>query len=291
MQKAELVLRAQAITGEGPLWDSDLNRLWWVDIPAGEIRCFDPATGTDRVIVTIGQSIGAVVRRRGGGLLAAAQHGFFFVDAHTGALAPITDPEEDLPGNRFNDGKCDPAGRFWAGTMDNGVHRNGAGSLYRLDADLSCRKMLAGVSISNGLAWSPDQRTMYYTDTSTGTVDAFDYDLASGDIANRRPIVRIAEGGPDGMTVDAQGNLWVAQWNGWQVGCYDPISGKKLEEIAVPAAQTASCAFGGPNLDTLYISTAREGFTGDRALREPLAGSLFAVKPGVRGLPAADFAG
>lgn len=291
MLKAELVLRAQAITGEGPLWDNDLNQLWWVDIPAGEIRRFNLATGTDQVVVSIGQSIGAVVRRRKGGLLVAAQHGFFFVDAATGALTPITDPEADLPGNRFNDGKCDPAGRFWAGTMDIGVRRKGVGALYRLDADLSCHTMVTDVSISNGLAWSPDQHTMYYADTMTGTVDAFDYDVATGDIANRRPIVRIAEGGPDGMAVDAKGNLWVAQWGGWQVGCYDPATGKKIEEIAVPAAQTASCAFGGAELNTLYITTAREGFSGDRVLREPLAGSLFAVKPGVRGLPAMDFAG
>ena len=291
MIKSDLVLRAQAVTGEGPLWDEERAGLWWVDIPKGEIRFFNPASGEDCLVAAIGQQVGAVVLRRGGALLAAAEHGFFFVEESTGKLTPIYDPESNLTGNRFNDGKCDPAGRFWAGTMDNACIRRGVGALYRLDADMSCHKLVEGVSISNGLAWSPDRTTMYYADTPTGVVDAFDYDDATGEIANRRTVVRIAEGAPDGMTIDRDGNLWVAQWGGWQVSCYDPGTGRKLEEVAVPAAQTASCAFGGEALDTLYITTARNGLTGEAALRQPLAGSLFAVKPGVRGLPAAKFAG
>jgi sugar lactone lactonase YvrE len=291
MLQAELVFRAEALIGEGALWDSQSATLLWIDIPAGEIHRFNPSDNSNRLVASLGQYIGTVVQRRGGGLLTAAQRGFFFVEEQTGAITPILDPEAHLPRTRFNDGKCDPSGRLWAGTMDIDCITRYAGSLYRLDDELRCERMLSNVSISNGIVWSPDKATMYFADTPTGVVDAFDYDDRTGSISNRRTVVRIADGGPDGMTIDRDGNLWVAQWGGWQVGCYDPFTGRKLEEVRVPASQVASCAFGGKEMDELYITTARNGIVGEELQKQPLAGSLFRVKPGVRGLEAYHFAG
>jgi sugar lactone lactonase YvrE len=284
---SELIFKTDAILGEGSLWDDDEKRLLWVDILNGEIHSFDPTAGRDTLLFQADQPVGTVVRRGRGGLAVAAKRGFAFVDERAGRLEFICDPEADKPGNRFNDGKCDPAGRFWAGTLGRD------GGLYRLDADLTCRKMLGGVTVSNGIVWSPDAGTMYYTDTATRVIWAFDYDNDTGEISNRRTAVEIApgEGGPDGFTVDAEGMLWVAQWNGWQVARYDPATGKKLEKIDVPAAEVSSCAFGGANLDELYITTAREHLTPEELAAQPLAGSLFAARPGVTGLPANQFKG
>lgn len=289
----ELALRAEAGTGEGALWDEDRNELLWVDIPNGEIHRFKPADGTDRLILKAERSVGTVVRRSRGGLVAAMADGFHFVDENTGVTTPICDPEKDKPANRFNDGKCDPAGRLWAGTMEDAEWAKGAGSLYRLDADLSCTKMVEGVSISNGIAWSPDGRTMYYTDSPTGVIWAYDYDAATGAIANRKTAVEIAggEGVPDGFTVDGEGTLWVAQWGGWQVGRYDPRTGRKIGRVDVPASQVASCALGGANLSELFITTARKRLTPEQLTREPLAGSLFVAGTDARGLPAFSFKG
>lgn len=290
--KSELVYQSNAILGEGALWDGEAARLLWVDILNGEIHAYDTAACADRLVFKTGQPIGTVVPRADGGLAVAAGHGFAFVNEETGSLEPICEPEADKPDNRFNDGKCDAAGRFWAGTMgmDGG---QGKGALYCLDTDMSCTKKLDGIAISNGIAWSPDNRTMYYTDTMTRVIWAFDYDMDTGAISRRRTVVEIAlgEGGPDGFTVDAEGMLWVAQWNGWQVARYDPATGKKLNKIDVPVAEVSSCAFGGANLDVLYITTARERLTPGELEAQPLAGSLFAAAPGVRGLRANPFRG
>lgn len=290
--KSELILRANALLGEGSLWDGEAKRLLWVDIMGGEIHAFDPAMGKDTLLFKTGHPIGTVVRRERGGLAVASKSGFAFVSEEAETLEPICNPEKDKPGNRFNDGKCDPAGRFWAGTM--GMEGgSGNGSLYRLDADLSCRKMLDGIAISNGIAWSPDAGTMYYTDTMTRVIWAFAYDNETGAISRRRTAVEIApgEGGPDGFTIDAEGMLWVAQWGGWQVARYDPATGRKLAQVDVPVLEVSSCAFGGPNLDELYITTARENLKPDQLREQPLAGSLFVARPGVKGLAANLFKG
>lgn len=290
--KSELIYQSDVILGEGALWDDEAGRLLWVDIPGGEIHVYDPAAGADRLLFKAGQPIGTVVKREGGGLAVAAKHGFAFANEDTGLLEMICDPEADKPDNRFNDGKCDPAGRFWAGTMGMD-HGRGKGALYCLDTDMQCTKKLDGVTVSNGIAWSPDGRTMYYTDTVTHAIWAFDYDAGTGAISRRRTAVEIAggEGGPDGFTVDAEGMLWVAQWNGWQVARYDPATGKKLDRIDVPVAEVSSCAFGGDGLDVLFITTAREGLTAGELEGQPLAGSLFAAMPGTKGMRAYPFKG
>lgn len=293
MITAELALKAQAGTGEGTLWDEKLKRLLWIDIPTGEIHSFDPASGIDRLVFKSEQYIGTVVQRERGGLVAALQHGFYFIDEDTGAMAPICDPEQDKPLNRFNDGKCDPAGRLWAGTMNIRDHSLFVGSLYCLNTDLSCRKMVSDVAISNGIIWSGDNKTMYYTDTRARVIWAYDYDIGTGNIANRRTVIEIAEGegGPDGFTIDAEGMLWVAQWGGWQVGRYDPATGKKIGRVDVPAERVSSCAFGGAKLDELYITTAVAGSSPEDAEKQPLAGSLFVAKAGATGVKANRFNG
>ncbi len=291
--QAEMVLEHVAALGEGALWDDRAGRLLWVDIPMGEIHAFDPATGQDRLLYQSGSQIGTVVQREKGGLLAATDKGLVFIDEQTGTVQSICNPEQDKQQNRFNDGKCGPDGRFWAGTMAGGPGSEGQGSLYRLDADLSCHRVLEGVTISNGIAWNPDGNTMYYTDTPTRQIWAFDYDQKTGCITNRRTVVEIApgEGGPDGFTVDAEGMLWVAQWGGWQVARYDPATGNKITKVNVPAGQVTSCAFGGKQLDTLFITTASVGLSKADQENQPLAGCLFKADAGVVGMRACRFFG
>jgi sugar lactone lactonase YvrE len=280
MTTATLILDAHAQLGEGALWDSRHQRLLWVDILGHSVHVFDPVTGKD-ISVNVGQPVGTVVPRRSGGVLVALYDGFAALDLDTGKLTSIADPEADLPGNRFNDGKCDPAGRFWAGTMSlKGAKETG--SLYVLDRDLSVRRLLTGVTTSNGIVWSADAKTMYYVDTRLQRVDAFDFDLATANISHRRVAFPIPEdqGRPDGMTLDIEGMLWVAHWEGGRVTRWNPTTGELLATIKLPAPRVTSCAFGGPKLDTLYITTAQPG-----------GGGLYAAQPGVRGVPAFEFAG
>ncbi|MFB9277025.1 SMP-30/gluconolactonase/LRE family protein [Cohnella cellulosilytica] len=288
-KQAEAVNVEKSVLGEGPLWLPKSGQLVWVDIEGMKIRTWHPKTGEEGVI-SVGQRIGAVVLAEDGRMVCALQNGFYFLDPAAGALEPIVDPEAHLTGNRFNDGKCDPSGRFWAGTMP---MTGGApdGALYRLDADGSAHRMASGVGCSNGLGWSPDARTMYYIDTSTRRVDRFDYDAASGGISNRRTVVVLPDGQgfPDGMTVDAEGKLWVAHWDGYAVSRFDPDTGECLERVELPVSRVTSCCFGGDDLDELYITSASVGLSEEQLRKEPLAGSLFVYKPGVKGLPANDF--
>jgi sugar lactone lactonase YvrE len=287
----ELIIDAHATLAEGPVWDSRTQRLFWVDILERRVHSFDPQNGAQQVF-EIGQYVGAAVPRRSGGLLLAVQHGFAHLDLATGAVTPLLAVEAHLPDNRFNDGKCDPAGRFWAGTMSLN-NKHGAGSLYRLDADHAVHRMVADVSISNGLAWNSDHTTMYYIDTPTLTVTAFDYDHASGAVTNRRVVVTLpaGSGGPDGMTIDAEGMLWVAHWGGFCVSRWNPATGEMLQKIDLPTAHVTSCCFGGPNLDELYITTASYGLSDEARTTQPAAGGIFRARPGVRGLPADSYAG
>lgn len=288
MSDTELILDAKAALGEGAIWDARRQVLFWVDILGKQLHRYDPDTNTDRAW-DIGQPVSAVVPRRSGGVMLAVYDGLAGFDLETGKLEFIADPETESPDTRFNDGKCDPAGRFWAGTMSL-QHARETGSLYVLDADRHVRKMLDKVTTSNGIVWSLDHRTMYYIDTPTQRVDAFDYNVKTGNIVNRRVAVRIPDdqGHPDGMTLDAEGMIWVAHWNGWRVTRWNPVTGELLATIRVPVARVTSCAFGGTNLDRLYITTARPD-KDDPA--QPHAGSLFMAHPGVRGLPAFEYAG
>ncbi len=217
-------------------------------------------------------------------------HGFASLDLETEQLVIVADPECDLPGSFFNDGKCDPAGRFWAGTHFSGSEQ--LGSLYRLDPDLSVHRMVEGVKGSNGIAWSLDGTQMYYIDTALRLVYAFDYGVETGEIENRRIAFDVPKemGYPDGMTIDSEGMLWVALFNAFKVTRWDPVAGRLLQTLDVPAFPT-SCAFGGPDLDQLYITTLRRWQDAEKLERYPLTGGLFRADVGVTGIPAFEFAG
>ncbi|GAB3327098.1 SMP-30/gluconolactonase/LRE family protein [Larkinella ripae] len=277
----EVVLDYPCQLGEGPVWDAQQGRILWVDILPGDIHSLDPVSREHRVF-NVGQMVGAVALHPSGKLLAALQHGFYEVSPENQTVTSIFDPEAHLPNNRFNDGKLDPAGRFWAGTMalDD---KPGAGALYMLDHDRSVSVKIENVSCSNGLAWSLDERTLYYIDSPTRQVVAYDYDPATGAIRNRRVAVqfRDADGFPDGMTIDRAGMLWIALWDGWSVVRYNPHTGQRLHQISLPAARITSCAFGGRDRDVLFITSAKTGLNQQEQDKQPLAGCLFAVKPPV----------
>jgi sugar lactone lactonase YvrE len=243
-------------------------------------------------VIKTDHMIGTVVPRKSGGMALAMEKGFYFLNDDNGETTLITNPESNIPENRFNDGKCDPAGRFWAGTMSMNGER-ATGSLYCLNTDLSVTKKLEGVSISNGIVWSPEKDEMYYIDTPTREIWAFDYDMSTAVISNKRVIATIPEdeGFPDGMTIDSEGMIWVAHWEGWKVSRWNPGTGTKLGEVELPAARVTSCAFGGEKLDDLYITTARTGLKEEEINNQPHAGGLFYVKTGVKGLPAYQFGG
>jgi sugar lactone lactonase YvrE len=214
------------------------------------------------------------------------------MDLPSEKLTRLAEPEAQLPGNRFNDGKCDPAGRFLAGSMDD-AEIAATGSLYSLVPDGTLKTLLTGLGISNGLAWSPDGRTFYHIDTPTRRVTAYDYDLQTGELANPRPAVSVPPelGWPDGMTCDAQGKLWVAMWGGAKLTRWDPGTGRLLAEIPFPALNVSACTFGGADLDELYVTTARKGMSAEQLARHPLSGGLFRVKTEVQGMPTFTFGG
>lgn len=284
---AELVLDSRAELGEGPHWDIAGGELLWVDIPAGAVHRFDPTTGEDRSFAA-GQLVGAAVPRAAGGFALALRESFAVVDETGGALQVLAPVEADRPETRMNDGACDSAGRFWAGTAS--VTEDApSGSLYRLSPGGKLTTMLTGVTISNGIGWSPDDSVMYYIDTPTQLLEAFDFDAVEGTISGRRTVAEIdpADGHPDGLTVDADGCIWVALWEGSAVRKYTP-AGELAGIVDVPAARPTSCAFGGPELDVLYITTARKSLG---RFRRSNGGGVFAVRTGSRGFPSHPFAG
>jgi sugar lactone lactonase YvrE len=264
--------------GEGPVWDDRNASVLWVDIIRGHVHRWKPAEATYSRI-DLGEMVGVVAMRENGQLIAGIRSGIALVDALTGTITRKHAPESHLPENRFNDGKCDPGGRFWAGTMPLSGNRPD-GSLYLIGIDGSLHRMLTGVTISNGLAWSHDLKRMYYIDTPTFEVACFDYDNATGSIDRRRTAFKIprSEGAPDGMTIDAEGMLWVAHWGGWQVTRWDPEKGVMIDRIKLPVSNVTSCTFGGPDFRDLYITSAREGLSAAQLEQQPLAGSLFVVK-------------
>ncbi|MFC0472638.1 SMP-30/gluconolactonase/LRE family protein [Halalkalibacter kiskunsagensis] len=285
----EVALHAKATLGEGPHWDQAKGVLYWVDILQKKLHIYDPATNDNRTIL-FEQYIGAVVPTTSGQVLLAMENGIYQYNLETEELTCIADPEADQPTNRFNDGKCDPSGRFWAGTMSL-TESNHKGSLYRLDPSGQITKMVSSVTISNGLAWSPDRKFMYYIDTPTREVAVYSYDEASGEIIYIKACVQIPEGmgNPDGMTIDSEGMIWVAHWGGARVTRWNPHTGTLLEEIPLPAKNVTSCTFGGENLDELYITTAKIGMTESELERYPGSGNLFRVKTNYKGLPANPF--
>lgn len=276
-------MTAGALLGEGPLWDSARRVLWWVDILAGDLHCYTPETGADHR-VHVGTMASAVVPRSDGTLLLARERDLAVFDPESGAVVPQAFPHTLPEGVRFNDGKCDAGGRFWIGSMalDAAPER---GSLYCLYPDGRCECRLDAVTISNGLAWDDAGQTFYFIDTATHAVVAYDFDARSGEITNRRSVIGDLEerGVPDGMSIDSEGMLWVAHWGGWCVRRWDPHSGRCLAEVRLPTAQVSSCCFGGQELDTLYITTARNGLDRTALASQPLAGALFRYRPDSRG--------
>lgn len=290
MKKAERVLEASAELGEGALWDERASLLLWVDIMGRKLHRFDPATGRDE-FRELPSYIGTVVPGESGDLHLALKDGFYSYGWADSRLLPLAVLGLEAPYIRFNDGKCDPQGRFWAGTMAMGG-RQGAGNLFCLERDLTVSRKIKSVSISNGLGWSPDGSRMYYIDTPTRRVLEFAFDGAKGSIQSPRVALDVPEpmGWPDGLCVDAEGMLWIAMFGGGRCVRFDPGTGKALDEVKVEGAlQTTSCALGGVQGRTLYVTTARENFTDKDAAEQPQAGHLFAAEVGVPGLPCHRF--
>jgi sugar lactone lactonase YvrE len=278
-KQVELVLDAKAELGEGALWDERTKQLYWVDILSHALHVYKPAS-KEHKRYHVGQMVSTVVLSETGDVLLAVQNGFARFDLESEKLAILVDPEADKSSNRFNDGKCDPAGRFWAGTMDLSATIPNKGSLYRLDPDMSVHTMLTEVSISNGIVWTADLKTMYFNDSTPYTVTAFDYDNLTGNISNPRVVIQVPEamGMPDGMSIDREGMLWIAHFFGGAVHRWNPHTGQVIETIKLPTSNPTSCAFGGDHLDEMYITTACDSLSEEQRSREPYAGGLFRVK-------------
>ena len=293
MTDVRCVYRINAAIGEGPVWCPRESALYWVNIPAGAIHRFDPATGADAVFC-VGRRLGSFALRESGAMVVAADDGFAFFDPRTGAFEELDQVEAHMPQNRFNDGKCDSRGRFWAGSMA-GDYLNApapSGSLYRLDPDLTVTRVETGVTISNGLGWSPDDATMYYADTGARTLYAYDFDAAAGRIENRRAFVTVApeDGEPDGIAVDAEGFVWCALSGGGRIARYDP-DGRTERQVALPVPLPTSLAFGGDELDVLYVTSMSYELSAAGFAAAPLSGSLFAMEAPAPGLAVPRFAG
>lgn len=293
MATANCVLDAKARLGEGAVWDDRDQALWWVDIEGRSLRRFDPAAGDDRGW-PMPSRIGCFALRESGGFVVALEDGFHLFDPATGDLTHVHDPEPDKPGNRFNDGTTDPKGRFLAGTMPLGP-REPVAALYRLNPDLQVDVLVTGLTVTNGCAFSPDGRIFYFSDSeaSVRTVWACDHDPDTGAITNRRVFFDThgTPWRPDGGTIDADGCYWMAGVGGWQVVRITP-AGKVDTVVDVPAEKPTKVAFGGRELDTLYVTTIGEGLSEGTEARQPQAGGIFACNvPGVKGLAPWRFAG
>lgn len=292
-QEAEIILRRTSTLGEGALWDAEKQRLYWVDILEHKVFCFDPKTGENQEF-DVGEEVGTVVLTQDEMLLVALSSGIALLDPKTQKITRLSDPRQHASEGRFNDGKCDPEGRFWVGTYSEGVGQAGKGALYCLDTDLRAAQKLGNVTCSNGLCFSADQRTFYYVDTPTYRIAAFDFEPATGAITNRRAVAELtsSDGAPDGMTIDSEGQLWVALFDGGKVLRIDPKTSARTYQVLVPeAGSVTSCAFGGNNLDHLYITTARVALSPEDLKTRLNAGSLFVARVPFRGVELPRFAG
>lgn len=287
----QCVTETRSLLGEGPTWSPRDGVLYWVDILTPSVHCYDINKGLDTE-TKVGSMVSVAIPKATGGLLVATPGGLMTLDLSSKSLSLFCHPESDRPDNRYNDGKCDRMGRLWIGTLDMGTAAN-RGNLFRVDADGSWMKMDTGFTVANGLGWSPDNKRMYYVDTARRTIYSYDFDLLSGNIANRQAFITFdsKDGTPDGLTVDEDGCLWVAVWDAWRISRYSP-QGAELLRVKMPVPRPTSCCFGGPNLDTLYVTSASVRLNGEALAAAPLSGSLFSIRiPGVRGLPETTFAG
>lgn len=290
MSNVELAVDCRNTLGEVPVWDVAEQALYWVDIEGRLLQRLDPSSGRVESW-DMPERIGSYALRETGNLIIAFASGIGFCEFDTGRIEWIAKPEEHLPGNRFNEGKCDRNGRFWAGTMDDSLSEH-TGSLYRVDADLGVHKMIGDVGISNCFIWSRENDRFWFADTLDKRVSVFDYDHASGAISNRRLFAETADAGygPDGGTIDEEGYIWIAMWDGWKIMRFAP-DGRVDREIRLPVSRPTSCMFGGPDLRTLYVTSAIWDLAGSALSEQPHAGGLFAIDAGVRGLPESRFAG
>lgn len=285
----EVAIRSGALLGEGPRWDAASGRLLWVDIEAGELHVFDPDGGADRAI-RLGKRVGAAAPTENGGVLVALADELAVVDLGGESVRTLVEIRHG-DGMRLNDGACDPAGRFWVGSMALD-YAPGQGALYRYSSDGGLERMLDEVTISNGLGWSLDGTTMYYIDSMAYRVDRFDFDPATGAIADRRPFIVIERGGgiPDGLAVDDEGGIWVALWGKGAIRRYAP-DGELDRVLSVPADKVTACCFGGDDGRSLYVTTASVELSPEQRAGQPLAGSVFVTEVDVSGPPARPFAG
>ena len=291
MTDVRLAVDVRAEIGECPRWHPREKTLYWVDIHEPSISRFDPATGALQKW-PMPERIGCFAFREGGGLIAGLQSGIFFIDLEAGPrLRRVFDYEVDNPQTRFNDGRCDPGGRFWAGAVVESMDKRVA-SLFRYDPDGSCTRMVDKLICSNGLAFSPDGRTMYHSDSRQDYVWAWDFDAASGAIANQRVFLRIdiQEGRPDGAAVDAEGCYWLCHIGAWRLARYTP-EGIVDRVVGLPVQRPTMCAFGGDDLKTLYITSATYPLAAPDLRKQPLAGAIFALDVDVPGIPEPFFGG
>ncbi|KAM4559844.1 regucalcin [Odontesthes bonariensis] len=291
--KVESVVAVSTLIGEGPVWEESEQTLLFVDIVGQKIHRWSSMTNQIQSVET-GDTVSFAVPRRSGGYVAGVGRSIVAVDWSTRMMTSLVDVDEDKPNNRLNDGKVDPIGRLLAGTMEKTEAQHKQGSLYSVNSDLAVTKHLSQVDISNGLDWSLDEKTFFYIDTLALTVDAFDYDITTGNMGNRRVVYRMEEGEglPDGMTLDGDGRLWVACYNGGRVINIDPTTGVRLQTISLPVTKTTSCCFGGPDYSDLYVTSCCLDLSQSERSQQPLAGNTFRVRGlGVKGRPSHSFSG
>ena len=285
--KSELYYRIPCALGEGPVWDGENGALYWIDGLGNHWHRLNADGRLDSFDTPC--AIGALVLANDGGAVMSLQDGIYKLDLHAGALSLLVNPEVGVSGNRFNDAKADPKGRLLVGSMSTLANDGGdaprVGRLYTINAAGEFTSRIGGIGISNGLDWSADGKKLYYVDSLTGGVQYFDYDPETGALENGRFCAHIpeTEGIPDGMCIDAEGMLWVAQWGGWCVSRWNPATGECIGKVEVPVEHVTCCAFGGEKLDKLFITTSTSGVEGDEWSRQPLAGSVFVADVGVSG--------
>ncbi|NLC52422.1 MAG: SMP-30/gluconolactonase/LRE family protein [Firmicutes bacterium] len=286
--QVELVVDSKTLMGGNPCWEEETQTFYWVDLMGSKIYTYQPMTG-DRHWLEVNQHVGAYIPRRDGGAVIALQSGLYLLDPQTKEVVSvfIPDPSE----NRFISGKCDLTGRLWAGTSDL-LSQKPWGTLYCMEHDHTVRPVLVNATLPWGLGWSPDYRLMYYVDTPTREIVAFDFTPETGALNNKRTVVKFPEGVglPAGMTVDADGKLWVAHWQGGRVTRWDPETGTMLATVLLPVSLVTSCQFGGSALEDLYITTARYPLNPKELARQPHAGGIFRFRPEVNGLPTPKYA-
>ncbi|MBE9155439.1 SMP-30/gluconolactonase/LRE family protein [Nodosilinea sp. LEGE 06152] len=284
---AQNVLYARARLGEGPLWDSDQQVLYWVDILNHRVHVFEPSSGDD-CHWDVGDVGSAIALMRGNRLLVAMGNRIASLDLSSGAVETLHTFEFDAPGTRFNDGKCDPQGRFWIGSMS--PENPGHAALYRYDPDGSVRTMETNLTISNGLGWSPDGGTFYLTDSPQRKIFAYRFDGETGEISDCTVAVDLGDEPvePDGLTIDSEGNIWTALWDGWCVACFSP-TGEALGRIKLPVQRPTCPTFGGPDLSTIYVTTASVGLSQKEIQQGFYSGDVFAIAAPAPGLPPNPF--